>query len=313
MKQLVWLVLLIIINGSLSSAHHEYREVAEECVEYLKICPSRLEQYLSFVFPEDRDTMCFIRCVASKFQVWSDKDGLNWSLLEARLGPSVQEHTDDCVCRKLERVDPYDHCPRAYYACRCLRDYLPKIFHFHGHRFPKHEHAMHEHRCHKCSGECKHGCSRFHSHEPKGPGCHSCSNSFKPLTITEMMHKLVGCAKKCKLHSLNLCDRSTDPVVDTPEFECTVYCAGICTGVYSEQKGILMDNLYAQLGQCETRESFDYRLELCYSRNAQPEGTSPQSVVYKQYLKCLRGDYERFFSSHREEMLLFPGVAKYCH
>ncbi|KXJ76813.1 uncharacterized protein LOC109410505 [Aedes albopictus] len=291
MKHLVSLVLIALTATSVH-ASHRYRAAAEQCVQYLRICPSRLEQYLNFVFPEDRETMCFIRCVACKLDLWDDKTGLNWPVLEPLLCPSVRDQIDACVCRKLDRIDPYDHCPRAYYAFRCLRNYLQQIFLFKGYRHGEIEVPV--------------------APKPAPPSCTSCSNSFQPLTVTEMTQKLLQCAQKCNLKSINLCDRTTDPVVETPEFECTVYCSSICSGVYSEQKGLLMDNLYAQLGRCETQESFNYRLELCFGRNAQPEGTSPPTVVFQQYFKCLRGDYERFYSSNREELLQIPGINNYC-
>lgn len=296
MKHLVSFVLLALAIYPVHSARR-YRIAAEECVQYLKICPTRLEQYLKFIFPEDRETMCFMRCVATKLNLWCDRKGLNWAVLEDRICPSVREKVEACVCRKLDLIDPYDHCPRAYYAFRCLRNYLQEIF-----LFKNLDRDFDDGYIVKVPS----------SKELIVPSCASCSNSFNPLTITEMTQKLLQCAKKCQLCSLNLCDRTTDPVVETPEFQCTVYCASICTGVYSEQKGILMDNLYAQLARCETRESFDYRLGLCFSRNALPEGSSPQAVVFQQYFKCLRGDYERFYSSNLEELLQIPGISKYC-
>ncbi|XP_055605806.1 uncharacterized protein LOC129753978 [Uranotaenia lowii] len=293
------------VQGSITA----YYKAASDCVKFLGICESRLDQYNQFSFPPDRDTMCFVRCVGLVFDVWNDQNGTNWCGLEYKLDPLSEQQTKQCIQHKMAIIDPLDVCARAYYSLRCFRGHIRDILA--GHSTMSYDHhalapfgdsapaAGH------VSSSC--GCSSCTS------GTGTCTGSFTPLPVCQLIDALDTCIGICGFQSLNFCSDDGEIFPDCPAAHCTIQCALKRTKVYSDQKGILVDNLYTQLGRCETYESFRGRLENCFRRRRQPPGTCAEAVAFRQYFTCVQPDYARFFAGNYAELANVQSFKKYCY
>uniref|UniRef100_A0A182QJ61 Odorant-binding protein n=1 Tax=Anopheles farauti TaxID=69004 RepID=A0A182QJ61_9DIPT len=101
-------------------------QAQEQCVGYLRIPRARLAVYNEYIYPNDTETQCMVRCVGLNLGWWDDANGVQKPALRNYFHPDP----DDCQyerrtyhCLKSQRLDcgtqHADPCARAYDSFRC--------------------------------------------------------------------------------------------------------------------------------------------------------------------------------------------------
>ncbi|XP_055643640.1 uncharacterized protein LOC129779900 [Toxorhynchites rutilus septentrionalis] len=455
---------LLLATAGVRGSLEPYYKAASDCVKFLGICESRLEKYNRLVFPPDRDTMCFVRCVGLVLELWDDRNGTHWYGTNQRFDPATEQQIRRCIQSKLAIIDPRDLCSRAYYSLRCFRKHIRNVLevtdfvslgyvddagnvgdpptilqmskddsqqgamsdvkkmeiknvledtddvlgddgpdnainaigvrnavaapnpaddisfltvdglkntdkvymfsvdkagvinddinvgviddltadtfgaakvdravtnfeeidivdvdHTNGVVVVDSYNPMPRPEAIVAAPKIIAPAPKIHPQLPPPPPpmivppvevIHR-TTGFIPLTASQVILEISKCMDECGVSTLNMC-AAAEPLRDIPPIHCVTHCAALRTNVYCDRRGPLLENLYVQLGRCESEQSFRRRLELCFRRRCQPPGTCPQAIAYRQFITCVQNDYERFFSSHADELVQLPIFTKFC-
>lgn len=122
-------------HGHTHGTHHEshdHREIftkhQKECVDKLNVPADLLDKYTKFVYPDDADTRCYIKCVFEQSGLFTEDTGFNVHKLHHHLvgehgtvDHSDKTHAEIAKCVE-NKADDTNKCTTAYRGLKCMLD-----------------------------------------------------------------------------------------------------------------------------------------------------------------------------------------------
>lgn len=96
----------------------------EECVKELKVPAELVEQYQKWVYPNDAQTQCYLKCVFTKFGLFDIQSGFNVENVHTQLSRGNANHDDALHGQIAVCVDKNEQgsnaCEWAWRGADCL-------------------------------------------------------------------------------------------------------------------------------------------------------------------------------------------------
>ncbi|XP_040172270.1 general odorant-binding protein 45-like [Anopheles arabiensis] len=123
-----------------SHCHNDYYQLKsvaqaqEECARYQGIPCARLAVYNKYIYPNDSQTQCMVRCMGLNLGWWNDTHGVQESAMRSFFYPDpddcdYERRTYHCLnSQRLNHPSPHvDVCERAYESFRCYYEHYGNI------------------------------------------------------------------------------------------------------------------------------------------------------------------------------------------
>uniref|UniRef100_A0A182W5V6 Uncharacterized protein n=1 Tax=Anopheles minimus TaxID=112268 RepID=A0A182W5V6_9DIPT len=206
--------LVTVLVTAVMAASHRYQDCVqkkniaqaqEECVRYLSIPCARLTVYNDYIYPNDTETQCMVRCMGVNLGWWNDDHGVQEAAIRNYFHPDPDDSQYDrrtYHCLKSQRLDnPASHvgaCDRAYESFRCYYEQYGNIV---------------------------------------------VTPQFVPLSSLQLWDAILQCANMLQYPGFNSqqCDDSVKP--SERDIGCLARCFLLRTGLYSDQHGPNLDRL----------------------------------------------------------------------
>lgn len=127
------IAILLVVSAVSAATVTPLDHAIETCGRDLQVCENRLAMYRALIFPDDRDTQCFVKCVLIELHAWSNPRGaLKHSTIQQYFIPDPADHdykqrTRHCLEETVPNCIPGDSCSRAYWSFLCYKDNYGKM------------------------------------------------------------------------------------------------------------------------------------------------------------------------------------------
>uniref|UniRef100_A0A182SV61 Uncharacterized protein n=1 Tax=Anopheles maculatus TaxID=74869 RepID=A0A182SV61_9DIPT len=203
-------------------------QAQEECVRYLGIPCARLAVYNDYIYPNDTETQCMVRCMGINLGWWNDIQGVQEPAIRHYFHPDPDDAQHDrrtYHCLKSQRLDnptPHaDACERAYESFRCYYEQYGNIV---------------------------------------------ITPQFVPLTPLQLSDVLLQCADILQFPGVEsgACDTAAKP--SERDIGCLARCFLLRSGLYTDQHGPNLDRLYVQCNNYANETRFRETTSVCYQQ-----------------------------------------------
>uniref|UniRef100_A0A1S4GA79 Odorant-binding protein n=1 Tax=Anopheles gambiae TaxID=7165 RepID=A0A1S4GA79_ANOGA len=215
-----------------SHCHNDYYQLKsvsqaqEECARYQGIPCARLAVYNKYIYPNDTQTQCMVRCMGLNLGWWNDTHGVQEPAMRSFFHPDpddcdYERRTYHCLnSQRLNHPSPHvDVCERAYESFRCYYEQYGNIV---------------------------------------------VTPQFVPLSDLQQVDVLLQCANMLPLTVGRSCAGGSKP--SERDVDCLARCFLLRSGLYSEQHGPHLDRLYVQCNNYANETRFRETTGTCYRR-----------------------------------------------
>uniref|UniRef100_A0A182TXQ4 Odorant-binding protein n=1 Tax=Anopheles melas TaxID=34690 RepID=A0A182TXQ4_9DIPT len=219
-----------VAAGSL--CHNDYYQLKsvsqaqEECARYQGIPCARLAVYNKYIYPNDTQTQCMVRCMGLNLGWWNDTHGIQEPAMRSFFHPDpddcdYERRTYHCLnSQRLNHPSPHvDVCERAYESFRCYYEQYGNIV---------------------------------------------VTPQFIPLSDLQQVDVLFQCANLLPFSLGASCTGSRK--ASKRDVDCLARCFLLRSGLYSEQHGPHLDRLYVQCNNYANETRFRETTGTCYQR-----------------------------------------------
>nr|XP_040238964.2 general odorant-binding protein 45-like [Anopheles coluzzii] len=236
---LYYLGLVCLLAVTATAASQCYRDAGqlkrvvqaqEECVRYLRIPCARLAVYNKFIYPNDAETQCMVRCMGLNLGWWNDTHGVQEAAMRSFFHPDpndcdYERRTYRCLhSQRLDRPAPHDEaCERAYESFRCYYEHYGNLV---------------------------------------------VTPQFVRLNALQQLDVLLQCADMVQypMPDRSFSCAKTHVAGAEGDFDCVLRCYMLRTGLYSEQYGPNLDRIYVQCNNYANETLFRETTDACYQR-----------------------------------------------
>ncbi|KXJ69324.1 general odorant-binding protein 99a [Aedes albopictus] len=118
----VFAVIAVAAADFTVSTTEDLQRFRNECVSSLSVPADYVEKFKKWEFPEDDTTMCYIKCVFNKMQLFDDTEGplvdnLVLQLAHGRDGEEVRTEVMKCVDKNTDN----NACHWAFRGFKCFQ------------------------------------------------------------------------------------------------------------------------------------------------------------------------------------------------
>uniref|UniRef100_A0A182RKR4 Odorant-binding protein n=2 Tax=Anopheles funestus TaxID=62324 RepID=A0A182RKR4_ANOFN len=203
-------------------------QAQQECVRYLGIPCARLGVYNDYIYPNDTETQCMVRCMGVNLGWWDDTQGVQEPAIRNYFHPDPddkQYKRRAYHCLQSQHLDnPASHvdgCERAYESFRCYYEQYGNIV---------------------------------------------VTPQFVPLTSLQLSDVIMQCANMLQFPGLQsqFCHKGVKP--SERDIGCLARCYLLRSGLYTDQHGPNLDWWYVQGDNYANETRFRETTSTCYQQ-----------------------------------------------